>query len=86
MPPAIFLSEYCLRVPPGRSIVGVDKFAIDPLRMLMGIGECFVEIARLLMFGLSYTSPKTSQFSLSHRRILSSFGIVSDFTSVWCQS
>jgi hypothetical protein len=38
----------CLRVTPGRSIVGVDKFAIDPLHMLMRISECFVEIARLL--------------------------------------
>jgi hypothetical protein len=36
-----------LRVPPGRPVVGVDEFAVKPLRVLMSTSERFLEIACL---------------------------------------
>src|SRR5215467_4044270 len=37
-----------LRVPPSRPIVGIDEFAVGPLRTLMSISKRFLEIAHLL--------------------------------------
>src|SRR5262249_19560404 len=37
-----------LRVPPSRSIVGIDEFAVPPLRMPARISERFLQIALLL--------------------------------------
>src|SRR5215471_2681872 len=37
-----------LRVPPSRAIVGIDKFAVEPLRSGLRISERFLEIAQPL--------------------------------------
>src|SRR5262249_44531052 len=36
-----------LRVPPGRPVVGIDEFAVEPPRVLMSTSERFLEIAHL---------------------------------------
>src|SRR5215469_2571477 len=40
-------ATFGLRVPPSRSIEGIDEFAVEPLRMLMSTSKRFLEIARL---------------------------------------
>jgi hypothetical protein len=79
-----------LRIPPSRPVVGIDEFAVEPLRTRMRMSERLLEIPHLqalLHYGrIVVHEPGNYPVRAIPSQNLFDLGTVSDITRVGCQS